>query len=435
MQSAAEMAETDPGRGSVLWRHVRAQAARRAAERPGTALPEPPPPAPARTPERAIAGAIGRAADRIHGLPMFFDRIDTGHAVLAEMAELLPEQALILVVEGPGDSLGVAAIDPGLLTSLIEMQAVGRISARSAAVRRPTRTDAAICADFLNACLAELGVELAGQRGFQGLGGYRYASFLEDPRPLELLLDDVPFRRIAVQLRAGAAGQRDGQILFFLPAAPAQAALQAEAAPPPVAAADIAPLPPPSGVLSGAVHAAPITLYGVLCRRMITLGELQALVPGSVVTLPPDVLGAATLETASGQSLYRGKLGEVAGRHALRLQAPQAGRGGEGVAGTTDGFGTGQGGDFDAGFGAADGLTGLGAAEELTSGGFGLDSGFGAGENEAPIDLGQPDPFRPDDLIDLAAPMAFPAEDGEPAADLSAWEDAEPAPLAPLSIG
>ena len=184
MQSAADRSESGSRPESVLRRHVRAQAARRAAQGGPAAPPELPPPQPARTPERAIAGAIARAADRIHTLPLFFDRIETGHAVLAEMAELLPEQALISVVEGAGDALGVAAICPQFLTSLIEMQAIGRISARPAVTRRPTRTDGAICADFLNACLAELGAELAHHRGFHGLAGYRYASFLDDPRPL-----------------------------------------------------------------------------------------------------------------------------------------------------------------------------------------------------------------------------------------------------------
>lgn len=403
MQGAEQTAEREPAGGSVLWRHVRAQAARRVAADPATARPDPAPPAPARTPERAIASAIGRAAERVHGLPLFFDRIQTGHAVLAELAELVPEPALISVVEGPGDALGVVAICPGLLTSVIEMQAVGRISARAATTRRPTRTDGAICADFLNACLAELGAELSGQPGFRGLGGYRYASFLDDCRPLELLLDDVPFRRISINLRAGAAGQRDGQMLLLLPAAPQTAAL------PPVETA-VAPagdaVDPTEiaaeGALAAAVHAVPINLYGILCRRMISLGELRALTPGAMISLPHDALDSATLETATGQQLFRGKLGEYGGRHALRLQpasSPAA-----------------------RGHGDAD------LATDSPVPGMDFTPDLGPGLDADPIDLAQPDPFRPDEPAADAMTLDFAAT------DLSAWED-EPTALAPLSIG
>ena len=410
MQGAAQTAEQEPAGGSVLLRHIRQPSLQRAESRAGDArAPDPPPALTPRTPERAIASAIGRAADRTHGLPLFFDKVDTGHAVLAELAEILPERALISVVEGPGDALGVVAICPGLLTSVIEMQAVGRISARPPSARRPTRTDGAICADFLNACLAEIGAELTGQPGFNGLADYRYASFVDDPRPLELMLDDVPFRRISLTLRAGPVGQRDGQMLLLLPAAPTAAALTAQD----MAQNDGAMVPdavslPPEGVLAAAVHAAPITLHGVLCRRLISLGELRALTPGALIALPHDALGGATLETATGQPLLRGKLGELAGRHAIRLQPSQ------------------QSAEH------APHLTTDASEPEFAPGGFAA----ALTEDDAdadPIDLDQPDPFRPD-VIDLA-PIGDAAALDFPTSDLSAWEDEDPVPLAPLSIG
>ena len=437
MQGAAQTADMEPAGGSVLLRHVRAAARRRAAADPAPVAAAAPPPAAApRSPDRAVANAIARAAERVHGMPLFFDRIDIGHAAVAELAELLPEQPLISVVEGPGDALGVVAICPGLLTSVIEMQAVGRISPRPASTRRPTRTDGAICADFLNACLAELGAELATLTGFRGLHGYRYASFLDDPRPLELMLDDVAYRRFSIRLRAGAAGQRDGQMLILLPALPqpVHAALpngEAEdegASPATPGAAGVA---PPPGSLSAAVQAAPITLYGVLCRRTISLGELRALAPGALVALPPDVLSGATLETATGQQLLRGKFGELGGRHALRIAGGEAPAAASGFLGATGGGG-----------GNGDG-TGDAGGYDLSNSDALADAAMGA----APLDLSAPDPFRPDAMVELApsgwgdqAPDAdSTVESGamtlDFGSDLSAWEDAEPVPLAPLSIG
>ncbi|ARJ68661.1 FliM/FliN family flagellar motor C-terminal domain-containing protein [Paracoccus contaminans] len=309
-----------PSTGSVLLRHVAAQRARSAAQE-GPKGAEPPAPGP-RTPDRAIAGAIARAAERIHGLPLFFDRVTIGQAVVAEFGELLPEHALIAVVQGAADSLGAVAICPGLLTSLIEMQALGRISPRPAAPRRPTRTDAAICTDFVNACLAEIGAELVLHPGFDGMEGYCYASFLDDPRPLALMLEDVGYRLVTVALRAGSAGQRDGRMIFLMPAAAARPAAAITAP----AGHDQA--PPPAGegmgLLAEAMQNVPIELSGILCRRQITLGELQALAPGDSIALPPGALDGATLETATGQTLFRGRLGVLAGRHALRISAHQA---------------------------------------------------------------------------------------------------------------
>jgi len=274
-----------------------------------------------RTPERIIANAIGRAVERVHELPLFFDRVECTRAGLAELVELLPERALISVVEGASSALGVVAICPGLLSSVIEMQATGRISARPAAARRPTRADGLICADFINACLTELGDDLSPLPGCEGLRGYRYTSFLDDPRPLELMLDEGMFHLFTVRLRAGNAGQRDGSVVIALPVAGASTvsgpAIEAVASPMPGARKGVT----GSGSLAEAVHATPIDLVGVLCRRTISLGELRALAPGQTIALPLGVLGAATLETTAGQVLFRGKLGELAGRHALRLVA------------------------------------------------------------------------------------------------------------------
>ncbi|WP_052512989.1 FliM/FliN family flagellar motor switch protein [Paracoccus sanguinis] len=377
----------------------RALAARRVVRGKGPGAPEADPPrivAGPRPPDRAVAAAIARAADRIHGLAVFFDKVTTGHAELAEIPELLPEQPLISVVEGPGDRLGAVAMDSGLLTSLIEMQALGRVSARPAVTRRPTRTDGAICADFVSACLAELEAELAGQPGFEGVAGFRYASFLDDPRPLALMLEETSYRLVTVTLRAGDAGERDGTLLLVLPHAPPRAS-----APAPAADAPTASTPPASagGPLAEAVRQAPIELTGVLCRRQITLGELRALGPGDRIALPPGVLEQATLETAAGQVVFRGRLGALGGHHALRLRhgdaRPGAGGGGAG----TEGHGGSERGEATrAGAGPSGGLAsgfmgqkGGGAGLSTTGVGASAADGWGGGtEDVYSATLGQP---------------------------------------------
>lgn len=327
MTAADDSIDTGAG-GSVLLRHITAQAARRAAERAAAGRPDPVvPPVPVpRGPDRVIASAIGRAADRVHGMPLFFDRVSVGHAVLAEVPELLPEQALILAVEGPGGAMGTAAICPGLLSSLIEMQAMGRITARPVEARRATRADAAIAADFVNLLLEEYAASVAPLPGQAALAGFRYASYLDDPRPLALMLEDGGLRALSIGLRLGPGGERRGSLFVAVPATEGGGLPAPKPASAPRAAALNDEAPGAAGhatqrvLLSDAMRAAPVAVVGVLCRRPIRLRELRSLKPGHVLTLPRGALADCTLETAQGQTLARGRLGEQDGRHALRLR-------------------------------------------------------------------------------------------------------------------
>ena len=52
------------------------------------------------------------------------------------------------------------------------------------------------------------------------------------------------------------------------------------------------------------------------------MGELRALMPGRLLALPRVTLADARIETAAGQMLARGRLGETDGCHAIRLCDP-----------------------------------------------------------------------------------------------------------------
>ncbi|MDQ1899428.1 FliM/FliN family flagellar motor C-terminal domain-containing protein [Paracoccus sp. WLY502] len=277
-------------------------------------LPQPQPLSPA----RAAANAVGRAAERLYRLPVLPVDITSGAATLAELPELLPDQSLLIVLQGPGDQIGVMALGFETVTALIEVQALGRVTARPAERRRLTRSDAAICVDFVNALMSELGTEMEQVEGFGPIQGYRYATYLDDPRPLILMLEDRPYRSLSFDLRLGGGESRNGTILIAVPH-------KADLRPAPVhrSAVTQAPVPPPSqATLANAMATAPVEVVGVLCRRTMTLGELRALVPGKLLALPRVTLAEARLETRDGQLLATGKLGEAEGCHALRLHDP-----------------------------------------------------------------------------------------------------------------
>ncbi|MFD1797322.1 FliM/FliN family flagellar motor switch protein [Paracoccus aurantiacus] len=267
----------------------------------------------ASTPERALTLAVGRAAQKSCAMPVYPSRTYIETASLAELSERLPERALIMIVEDAQGLLGIVALCPEFLTAIIEMQSIGRVTRTPPRERRPTRTDASISAEFVNAMLAELSAETKGQ-GVE-VTAYRFASFVDDPKPLELMLEDLAYRSMRVDLRLGHGGVRDASLLLFLPGGETDARRGRDE----VGAGISRHAPHVQQSLASAVRRAPISLHVVLCRRRISLRELRALQPGAELNLPAGAMGAVRLETGASQLLAQGKLGAFHGMRALRI--------------------------------------------------------------------------------------------------------------------
>ena len=188
---------------------------------------------------RALRLALGRAGQAVPGLGLEVAGLTEARLSLSELLDLPPDRALLAMIEGPGEALGLIALSPGVLATLIEAQTTGRVGQGDPAVRKPTRTDAAMSAGLIDRVLTGLGAELDASPDRVWAGGFRYASFLEDPRPLELLLEDTPYRvfRAALTLATGA---RQGEVLLALPAA-GRGKAPATALPLTAAAAPVAP--------------------------------------------------------------------------------------------------------------------------------------------------------------------------------------------------
>lgn len=293
------------------------------------------------TPARAATTAFGRVAERLYGMAVQPLSVKADAMTLAELTELLPEHPLLALLQGPGDSLGAMALCPEMVAALVEMQALGRVTTRPLERRRPTRSEALLCAEFIDLLMAELQSEMTGLEGFETFGSFRFATSLEDPRPLALLLEDRPFRSLSFQLALGSPDAREGGMLLALPQ-PLRATLGAD---PATGAATRSPgggpisaLMPPPALPAGPVTAetsavsapvpadalpdVPVELIGVLCRRQASLGELRALSAGKLLHLPRVRLSEARIETVQGQLLAQGKFGEAEGCHAIRLRDP-----------------------------------------------------------------------------------------------------------------
>lgn len=277
---------------------------------------------PKQTPEKAISNAVARAAQRCFDLPGFPVQASIGRNTIAEIVETLPERSLVMIVEGEEGTHGIVALSAGFLDAIVEVQATGRVFARPPAERRPTRTDASLCADFVNAALSELSSELGELRATSAPGRFRFASFVEDPSPPALICDDVPYDRFSLEIRLGEGGVKAGSFLAYLPTAsaehtPERGRLSATQGEP------ITTTKQPRG-LRGAVQATPVALEAVLCRKTVRLQEMRAWGPGTTIAVPIGAMGHTQLQTRSNLCIAVGKLGEMHGQRAIRIRGGEA---------------------------------------------------------------------------------------------------------------
>lgn len=278
---------------------------------------------------KALGLALGRAGQHVPGLGLSVGTVRLQQMSLTELLELPEELALLAIVEGPGDGLGLMALTPAALASFIEVVTTGRIGRATVPPRKPTRTDAAMAAGLIDSILTEFEIALAGSPDLSWAGGFRYASFLPDARPLGLLLEDQAYRVLTVDLTLGA-GVRQGEVLLALPArgrAEATAGIGASASDGQGARIQLR-LPDAMGwdqAMERAILSAEADLTAVLHRMTVPLSAVLAFEPGMTVPLPMAALDQVAVEGPGGRRLAEGRLGQNRGHRALRLSLSETG--------------------------------------------------------------------------------------------------------------
>lgn len=268
------------------------------------------PPAIARvTPASVLHLALAQAGEETGGLVVQPGDIAHSRATLSSFCAVLPNPALLALVEGPGARYGCAVLDPATLAALVEMLTTGRVGTGPVTPRPPTRTDAMLSADFLDRVLAlfETAAQEADLAIAPVISGFRYALPLEDARAVGLALEEVSYRLFTCALDLGR-GARKGEFMLLLPwDPPVQTATgQGNAV-------------GWSEALEAAVSGARAELRAVIARPRMALGDVAALEPGALLPLAPDALGAIRVEDISGRVVGTGKLGQSGGMRAVRL--------------------------------------------------------------------------------------------------------------------
>jgi flagellar motor switch protein FliM len=261
--------------------------------------------------------ALARAARDLMALDLDFRRLAVTRSSLAEVLELAPDRALVALLHGPKGGLGVLLLAPAVTSTLIEMQTLGRLSASPPPSRKPTRIDAAMVAGFVDRALSGLDEALADEADLTWAGGFRYASCLEEVRPLGLLLEEDAYRVLSAEVLLGPAG-RSGEVVLVLPAIG-----RGERPPSPSVAAEDA-APQFSAGLTAQVMQVESRLDAVIARLTLPIRQIMALQAGDVLHLPLAALDAVTLEAAAGGPIAQARLGQNRGMRAVKLLAMEA---------------------------------------------------------------------------------------------------------------
>lgn len=272
----------------------------------------PPPEIGRMTPARMLRSAIAQAAEDSLGLIAKVLRVDERRTSLTAFAESLPENALLILCEGPEDQFAMVVLDAECMAALIEVQTTGRVIPSPANPRAPTRTDALLAADFIDLVLElfETGAAEAELPLAAAIAGYRYALPLADTRAMLMTLVDAPYRLFEMQIDLGE-GAKEGQMIILMPLETAR----------PAAGASNAAW---QQDLFEAVKGTHVELQAVLARKRMSLREVSQLCVGATITLPREVVSRVQIEGLDGAGVSFGRLGQSGGFRAICIDQPGA---------------------------------------------------------------------------------------------------------------
>ncbi len=260
------------------------------------------------TPARGLRLAFEKTAEDDLGFALQVSGIERRQVLLGGVLSTLRDDMLLLLLDGPDGAVGAMALDLQVLSALIEVQTIGRVSPRAAPERPMTRTDAAIVMPLVNGALRRFPSLMNQDADGDWADAFQFGARIEDTRSLGLALPAPEYELFDLSMEM-AAGARQGQVMLVLP------------------------VPPPAQVdatqeecqmvgspwLEERVLAAPVQLEAILCRISRPLSEVGALKPGKLLKIPASSLHAAALEAGNASHVADASLGQLNGQRALRL--------------------------------------------------------------------------------------------------------------------
>lgn len=259
---------------------------------------------------RQMRRALGRAADNAVGLLATVLDLSEDAMDAESLIESGPADWVVLGLR-TGDAAGLCGLfllDQPLRSALVEMQTMGSLLPMAETQRPVTCTDAVMTVPFAANLLAELGDVDFGARDVN-LSAYDIGP-VENLRTAGLVMMQGKYCVWRVKTQLGG-GDVQGEMLIALRP-------QESDVPQPVET--------PcnwSKNLRDALDDAPADLDAVLTKRTLPIGKIEAFEVGQVLQLAGTTVGSVTLMGPGGEKVATARLGQVAGKRAVRIEATQ----------------------------------------------------------------------------------------------------------------
>ena len=256
--------------------------------------------------DKALSLATAKATEEGTGMVMQVTQVTEEMTSIRRLPELMPENALMALLEGPDTQYGLVVFNLAVTTSVVEQLTTGNVQKHSPEARKPTSTDAVMCFELIDSVLRQFETYAAEIANPPEIHGYRVAAQLSEARSIALAFDDVRYRLLRVHVDMGA-GARSGELMFVYPFEPAKPTHD------PNLSVDWA------KDFQSSVMKSEATLETVLQRVTLSLADAANLEVGMTIPIPYDALSRVEI-MADGQTLSHGRLGQVNGHRALRLE-------------------------------------------------------------------------------------------------------------------
>ncbi len=262
---------------------------------------------------RALRLSLARAAEKHIGLRLTVQDVSEEVLTLDGLLERLSNDLLLLQLHREGAQVGIAALDTGLVSAVVEAQTMGRLAERSPEARPMTSVDASLAEIYLAGLLSEMADTVQSTNMDDWITDVSQQGQYRDLRQIGMALPQQSYRLLVMKIDFGVA-DRTGTFLFTLP-------LARTAQTQPVETRD---KPDWATTFPETVGAAKAELPVILHRYNLTLAKVQQMAVGEVLTLPGCRVDAVRLEGPNGALLARGRLGQMGGYLALRLTEPES---------------------------------------------------------------------------------------------------------------
>jgi len=258
-------------------------------------------------PVRLFRRAVGRAADQALGLTATVTDVSETSCDVEGVVTSGDASWVLLGLRDPGHPglSGLFMVDPQVRSALVDIQTMGMLLPASETPRKVTKTDAALTMPFASTLLEQMHEVNLGEGGVS-LTGYDIGP-IEDLRTAGLVM--IQGQYLCWRLTVGlGGGDVTGEMMIVLRSMEQpdldegyddqswRAAMRA------------------------AVGEAEAEINALLCTMHLSLDEIEGLEIGQVVELTGTTVESVTLHGADGDQLATARLGQIAGKRAVRIE-------------------------------------------------------------------------------------------------------------------